>query len=176
MGTHQLQMRGFAKYNLEFNGRLFDLLGGLPDDDRKKDVGAFFGSVHATLNHILLADRIWLGRFSKAFPGVSSLHGATLVHEISSLREELYADFPEMRAERAATDRVIVDWAEDLTDELLARKMSYRNFQGDLREHPAWVAVAHMFNHQTHHRGQITTLLHQLGHDPGVTDFIAYVQ
>lgn len=176
MGTHQQQIQGFAKYNLEFNGRLFDLLDGLSDDDRKKDMGAFFGSIHGTLNHILLADRIWLGRFNKAFPGMSSLHGAALAHEFSSLRQELYADFSELRAQRAATDRVIVDWAEDLTDELLASKMSYRNLQGDLREHPSWVAVAHLFNHQTHHRGHVTTLLHQLGHDPGVTDYLAYVQ
>jgi uncharacterized damage-inducible protein DinB len=176
MGTHQQQMRGFARYNLEFNGRLFDLLGRLSDDDRKKDMGAFFGSVHGTLNHILLADRIWLGRFSKAFPSMSSLHGPALVHEFSSLSQELYADFSELRTQRSATDRVIVDWAEQLTEELLAKQMSYRNSQGDLREHPAWIVVAHMFNHQTHHRGQITTLVHQLGHDPGVTDYIAYVQ
>lgn len=176
MGTHQQQTRGFAKYNREFNERLFEQLQGLRDDDRKRNMGAFFGSVHGTLNHILLADRIWLGRFSRAFPGMSSLQGAALLHEFSSLRQELYADFSQLRIQRSTTDAVIVDWAEDLTDELLASRMSYRSGKGERREHPAWVAVAHMFNHQTHHRGQVTTLLHQLGHDPGITDYIAYVK
>jgi uncharacterized damage-inducible protein DinB len=176
MAAHHDQVRAFARYNVEFNNRLFDQIAGLGDDDRKKDMGAFFGSIHGTLNHILLADRVWLARFASAFPSLSSLHGAALVHEFSSLRQELCADFAELRAQRASTDRVIVEWAEELTDELLARTMRYSNSQGHLREHPVWVAVAHLFNHQTHHRGQITNLLHQCGLDPGVTDYIAYVQ
>jgi uncharacterized damage-inducible protein DinB len=176
MGAHQDQAKGFAKYNLEFNRTLFEQLSGLPDVDRKKDMGAFFGSIHGTLNHILLADRIWLGRFATAFPTLSSLDGAAVVHRISSLREEICAGFDALHAERRATDDVITGWAEQLSDDLLAQTMRYRNSRGHVREHRAWVAVAHMFNHQTHHRGQVTTLMHQLGHDPGVTDYVAYVQ
>lgn len=176
MGAHQDQIRGFAKYNFEFNKRLFEKVAELSDDDRKKNMGAFFGSIHSTLNHILLADRIWLGRFAQAMPSLRSLHGAALVYEFSSLRQELCSVFADLQTQRTATDNVIVDWAEELTDELLAGPMSYCNFQGKAREHLVWVAAAHMFNHQTHHRGQITTLLHQLGLDPGVTDYIAYVQ
>ena len=67
MTAHQAQMEGFAKYNAEFNHRLFGLVAGLTDTERKKDMAAFFGSIHATLNHILLADRIWLGR-SRTLP------------------------------------------------------------------------------------------------------------
>lgn len=176
MGAHQEQVRGFARYNRMFNQNLFDVVASLNEAERKKDLGAFFGSIHATLNHILLADRIWLGRFAAAFPEMGSLHEAALITEFSSLRQELYADFAELRAERIATDQVIVNWAEDLSDELLAATMSYRNSRGEQRSHPAWVAVAHLFNHQTHHRGQVTTLLNQLGHDVGVTDYFAYVQ
>lgn len=175
MTAHQAQMEGFAKYNAEFNSRLYGLIGGLTDAERKKDMGAFFGSIHATLNHILLADRIWLGRFAAAFPAMRSLQQAELVHKFDSLRDELYADFAELKAQRAITDELIINWAAALTAEQLASTMKYRNSQGMLREHPTWVAVAHMFNHQTHHRGQITTLLNQLGHDAGVTDFVAYI-
>ncbi|KKO46782.1 hypothetical protein WG68_02175 [Arsukibacterium ikkense] len=175
MAAHQTQMQGFAKYNLEFNGRLFALVAGLTDNERKKDLGAFFGSIHGTLNHILLADRIWLGRFARAFPDMAALQTATLVYQFSSLRDELCPDFAELSAQRRVTDQVIVSWAAELTDEQLASTMRYSNSQGQSREHPTWVAVAHMFNHQTHHRGQITTLLHQLGYDAGVTDFVAYV-
>lgn len=175
MGAHHDQIKAFAHYNRAFNARLFDLIATLDDRDRRRDLGAFFGSVHGTLNHILLADRIWLGRFAAAFPRLTALHGAALLTRFDSLRDELYADFDALRSARADTDGVIVAWAEQMTDPLLAETMRYANSQGQTRSHPAWIAAAHLFNHQTHHRGQITTLLHQLGHDPGVTDFIAYV-
>ncbi|MDZ7790868.1 MAG: DinB family protein [Xanthomonadales bacterium] len=176
MGAHQDQMRGFAKYNREFNLVLYGKVAELEDDERMRDMGAFFGSIHGTLNHILLADRIWLGRFAKAFPGMSSLSVAEVIHEFSSLSQEVCSDFDGLLGERKATDRVITDWAEELTDELLAQSMRYNNSTGQVREHPVWVAAAHMFNHQTHHRGQVTTLLSQLGYDPGVTDYFAYAQ
>jgi uncharacterized damage-inducible protein DinB len=176
MGAHKDQVRGFAKYNREFNLSLFNQISRLSESERKRDMGAFFGSIHGTLNHILLADRIWLGRFAKAMPSISALSDAELIHEFMSLRQEVCSDFSELLRERQATDQVITDWTEELTDELLAQTMCYSNSQGQMREHPVWVAVAHMFNHQTHHRGQVTTLLYQLGHDPGVTDYLAYVQ
>lgn len=176
MGAHQDQMRGFAKYNREFNKLLFNKVGELDDGERRRDLGAFFRSIHGTLNHILLADRIWLGRFAKSFPDLSSLAGAELVHEFSSLSQEVCSDFDDLFRERKATDRVIAGWVEELPDERLAQSMRYSNSSGQVRELPVWVAVAHMFNHQTHHRGQVTTLLYQLGHDPGVTDYFAYMQ
>lgn len=176
MSAHQDQVRGFAKYNREFNERLFAVAAQLSDAERRQDMGAFFGSIHATLNHILLADRIWLGRFAAAFPELKSLHDAAVVTRFSSLREELCADFADLHKERIATDQVITAWTAELTDVQLAATMSYRNSRGGLRQHPAWIAVAHLFNHQTHHRGQVTTLLSQLGHDVGVTDYFAYVQ
>ena len=175
MTAHQQQMQAFANYNREFNARLYQLVAGLSDSERKKDLGAFFGSIHGTLNHILLADRIWLGRFASAFPAMEALQQAQLVQQFSSLGDELYADFTELSTQRLATDKVITQFADELTAVQLAGTMKYHNSQGKLREHPTWVAVAHMFNHQTHHRGQLTTLLHQLGHDVGVTDFVAYV-
>lgn len=176
MGTHQDQMRGFAKYNREFNLSLFSKLAELDDGERKRNMGAFFGSIHGTLNHILLADRIWLGRFAKAIPNMSALSDAELVYEFSSLSQEVCADFGELFRERKVTDGVISEWVEELTDELLAQTMRYSNSKGQVRESLVWIAAAHMFNHQTHHRGQVTTLLSQLGHDPGVTDYFAYVK
>lgn len=176
MGAHQDQMRGFSKYNRDFNLSLFSKVAELDEGQRKRDMGAFFGSIHGTLNHILLADRIWLGRFAEAIPDMSALGDAKLVYEFSSLSQEVCSDFDELRHERKATDGVISAWVEELTDELLAQTMRYSNSNGQLREHPVWVAAAHMFNHQTHHRGQVTTLLSQLGLDPGVTDYFAYLK
>ncbi len=89
------------------------------------------------------------------------------------LDQELYTDFEILRAERAKTDEDIVRWVAGLTDEALAAPLSYysaayrRNY-----EHPLWWATSHFFNHQTHHRGQVTALLVQLGVDPGTTDLV----
>ena len=170
------QLRGFAHYNAAFNRALFERLATMPDADRRRETGAFFGSIHATLNHILLADRIWLGRFATAFPALASLADAELVHRFDSLRQELYDGFDALRAGRVATDAVLARWADELDETLLAAPMRYRTSTGQVREHPAWIAATHLFNHQTHHRGQVTALMHQLGVDPGVTDLLVYVQ
>ena len=175
MGTHQDQLRGFAKYNGEFNCRLYEQIAGLTDIARKEDLGAFFGSIHGTLNHILLADRIWLGRFARAIPTFRSLATANLVYEFSSLDQQLFDSFDELRVGRRETDELIYRWVEELEDAVLAQTMRYNNSKEHVREHPVWLAATHMFNHQTHHRGQLTTLLFQLGYDPGTTDYIAYL-
>jgi len=78
--------------------------------------------------------------------------------------------------ERRETDELIRRWVEELDEDVLAKPMKYRNAKGEVREHALWLAVSHLFNHQTHHRGQLTTLLFQLGHDPGPTDLVGYVQ
>jgi uncharacterized damage-inducible protein DinB len=133
----------------------------LADAARKEDVGAFFKSIHGTLNHLLVADRVWMGRFA----------GPIFVPV--SLAQELYADFGELRAARAAMDASIEAWAESLTDDTLAGDLTYTSIVNPQpRTIAMWMAVAHFFNHQTHHRGQVTTLLMQRGIDPGVTDLM----
>ena len=150
-----------ASYNRWMNERLYALCADLPDADRKRDVGAFFKSIHGTLNHLLLADRIWLGRFvGRPFAA-------------RSLDQELYSDFAELRAAREMTDREIMAWAESLTEKQLGDPLTYGSITNPARRtYPMWVTVVHFFNHQTHHRGQLTTLLCQRGVDPGVTDLI----
>ena len=150
-----------AAYNRWMNERLYDSCAGLSENERKRDAGAFFKSIHGTLNHLLLGDRIWLGRFlAKPFPA-------------RSLDQELYADFFQLRSERDATDKAISEWVARLTESDLAGELSYTSMVNPQpRRHPLWFAITHFFNHQTHHRGQLTTLLHQQGVDPGVTDLI----
>jgi uncharacterized damage-inducible protein DinB len=162
--------RLFARYNRWMNERLYASCEQLPDADRRRDLGAFFRSVHGTLNHLLIVDRLWLGRLH------APEHGRALDAEgreipMSSLAQELYADFAMLRRERAATDDAILAFADALTAERMAAPLRFVALK-DGREWrmPTWVAVAQLFNHQTHHRGQLTTLLHQLGIDFGVTD------
>jgi len=159
--THLEYARTMAAYNRWMNDRLYDCCAKLPDEERKRDLGAFFKSIHGTLNHLLLGDRIWLGRFiGKPFA-------------VKSLDQELYPDFDELRAERSATDLAIDEWVASLSGADFARDLSFTSVVNPQpRRYPLWFAVMHFFNHQTHHRGQLTTLLHQRGIEPGVTDLL----
>jgi uncharacterized damage-inducible protein DinB len=143
------------------NERLYTVCASLSDGLRKEDRGAPFHSVHGTLNHLLLADRVWLGRFiAQPFPA-------------RSLDQELYADFDELWHARRDTDAAIENWVETLTETRLASPFTFTGItRPEPRTLPLWFVVQHFFNHQTHHRGQLTTLLEQFGCDFGVTDLL----
>jgi uncharacterized damage-inducible protein DinB len=156
------QAQTMAAYNRWMNDKLYATCAELSDEERKLDRHAFFKSIHLTLNHILLADRVWFGRFiGKPF-------------KVDRLDQELYADFAELRAERGGTDQDIEGWTQGLTDAQLAGQLRYTSITNPApRVSELWVCVTHFFNHQTHHRGQLTALLAQCGKDYGVTDLIA---
>lgn len=164
-------MSGLARYNRWMNDRLYELASTFSDEARKRDDGAFFQSIHGTLNHLLLADRVWLARFK----GTTVADGFMGSEGIRSLDQELYAEFEELRRERARTDDELSTWVSALTNERLNAPLAYMR-RGVKQESPLWWAVAHLFNHQTHHRGQITTLLKQQGSDPGITDLFAMLR
>jgi uncharacterized damage-inducible protein DinB len=148
-----------AAYNGWMNHQLYAAAAQLSDAQRKQDRGAFFRSIHSTLNHILWGDRLWLGRFD----------GQTYATGV--MGADLYDDFDELRARRLAHDAAIAAWAAQVSAAALAGPLSW--YSGVARRdlsRPRWLCVMQMFNHQTHHRGQVTTLLKQSGVDPGVTD------
>jgi len=159
-----------ARYNRWMNDKLYGLAATLSDEARKRDAGAFFKSIHGTLNHLLVADRVWLARFKRV-----TVPNGFMGPGIRSLDQELYVDFEDLRRERALTDDELTLWTADLTHERLAAPLVYTR-RGQKLDPPLWWAVAHLFNHQTHHRGQITTLLTQQGCDPGVTDLFAMLR
>ncbi len=149
-----------AQYNQWINGVLYDCAARLSDEARKRDIGAFFKSLHGTMNHLLLGDKIWLGRF------VGEPFTAT------SLRHELHSEFAALRAERCAHDLRILAWAGKLDPAWLSGRFEYRRVNGAVVAADALMIVTHFFNHQAHHRGQMTTILMQLGVDPGDVDLI----
>jgi uncharacterized damage-inducible protein DinB len=163
--------RVLSRYNHWMNEKLYSVAERLSDAERKQDRGAFFKSIHATLNHVLLADRVWMARFTGA-PLQSDWLGSG---GVPALDRELYAGFQELRAERNKTDGEIEAWVLSLSAEQLSANFSYAR-KDVVYESPLWWGVAQLFNHQTHHRGQVTTLLMQAGHDPGVTDLIAMLR
>ena len=157
--------RTLARYNRWMNTKLYDCSARLSDARRKEDRGAFFKSIHGTLNHLLVGDSVWMGRFQ----------GPVFVP--TSLAQELHADFDDLRRAREAMDQRILDWTANLTDAVLASELHYTSIVNPQPRHmPMGLAVAHFFNHQTHHRGQVTTLLSQCGIDPGVTDLMWMTQ
>ena len=162
-----------ARYNQWINERLYTCAAGLSDEERKRDRGAFFGSIHGTLNHLFVADKVWLGRFAQQGPAFPMLDDEVLaMPAFTGLDMQLFTDFEAMRQHRATMDAAIVAFAQALTPGFVSMTMRYANTRGVPRSHPMWQALSHFFNHQTHHRGQVTTLLMQAGVDPGVTDAI----
>ena len=148
-----------ANYNGWMNERLYAVCSDFSDADRRRDRGAFFSSIHGTLNHLLWGDRMWLGRFTGvpfAFPAFGA---------------DMFGSFDDLRRERVITDQAIVTWAASVRAEWLASTLEYESrVDGKTRRLSAAIAVVHLFNHETHHRGQLTTLISQAGVDPGVTD------
>jgi uncharacterized damage-inducible protein DinB len=148
-----------ARYNEWMNSRIYALCATLPDPEVHKDRGAFFKSIYATLNHIAYGDLAFLSRFTGD------------PQEVPPLGVDLFGGLARLGHEREAIDQRLVDWSESLSPDWLAETLTYTSkVDGRLRTVPQWVLVAHMFNHQTHHRGQVTTLLSQMGLDVGSTD------
>jgi uncharacterized damage-inducible protein DinB len=148
-----------ARYGAWMNSKLFVVCAGLSDDARKEDRGAFFRSIHATLNHILSGDLAWLSRFT-GDPAAPPPLGV-----------ELFADFDRLAEERENCDARLQTWSVRVDRTWLESPMTFTSqTDGIKRTLPTWVLVVHMFNHGTQHRGQLTTLLKQIGLDAGETD------
>jgi len=165
--------RWLARYNQWFNQRLYLACEDLSDAQRQEPRGAFFGSIHHTLNHLVLTDQMWLKRMAQQGVAFAALQGDALdLPPQVSLNHVLYADWAALRQRRERLDQTIVDWTQEMPATFPSHTMRYQTTAGVAREHPAWQAISHFFNHQTHHRGQVTTLLHQFGVDVGPTDAI----
>ena len=160
MKPHYSMMAG---YNAWANARVYEAAASLPDAQYRADRGAFFKSVHGTLNHLLATDRIWLRRFSGEGDAPNSLDAI------------LFDALDAIRSARVAEDRRIVAYVESLTEGDLDGAVSYRTITNPVTiTQPLGPALAHLFNHQTHHRGQVHGLLTGLGLAAPSLDLILY--
>lgn len=147
-----------AAYNAVANRRLYAACALLPDTARRRDRGAFFGSIHGTLNHLMVGDLIWMARFEGGEAPSTGLDA------------ELHAGFEALARARLALDRRIEDFFVALDVGALGREIDYVNNQGRRFVDPLSLLLPHFFNHQTHHRGQVHTLLSQAGVEAPVLD------
>lgn len=147
LGAH---FRRMAAYNTAANRILYAAVAKLPDVEYRRPRAAFFGSIHGTLNHILLGDRIWMTRFAGG------------QHPSTGLNSILYDDFAALRAAREEMDARIEAFVAERVDEaFLAATIRYTTNAAVDAEDPVAVLLPHLFNHQTHHRGQVHGLLSQ---------------
>jgi uncharacterized damage-inducible protein DinB len=140
-----------ADYNAWANGRLYGMASRLPDEQYRRDVGAYFKSLHGTLNHILCADLIWMRRLTGAGEHPTKL--GTIVFD----------DFPSLSAARQHEDQRIIAYVESLSDAQLEETWTYHTLKGTPQKQRRREILAHLFNHQTHHRGQAHAALTILG-------------
>ncbi len=153
-----------SRYNRWQNQNLYSAADTLSDEARRRETGAFFGSIHKTLSHLLWADRTWMSRFT----GGERLQ-AGIPESVT-----LYPEWEGLKRERAAFDETMIAWADKLDANWLAGDLSY--YSGAMKRDmvkPRWQVVTHLFNHQTHHRGQVHCMLTQAGAKPHSTDLPA---
>ena len=155
--------RMMAAYNKWQNESLYGAASSLSDLERRRDRGAYFRSIHETLSHILWGDEIWLSRFSDfpPPPAPGGLGGSA----------NYYQDWDALFAARMETDRAIQNWAATLNPKDFEGDLTWRSgaLKRDITK-PRWLLIAHMFNHETHHRGQVHAMLTAAGAKPDDTD------
>lgn len=151
-----------ARYNQWANTRLFQALEGLSDQEFQQDCDVYFKSLQGTLNHILVADLAWLGRLQKT-PRTDL-----------KLNDILHAGVADLWAARQAQDVAIIDFCQGLTADFVAGVLHYQSISAGAYEAPVSTILAHVFNHQTHHRGHAHACLTRLGKAAPDMDIIYY--
>lgn len=155
--------RGMAAYNRWVNGQIYAAAEAIGESARRREIGGPFGSIHATLEHLVMTDTVWMQRFAG-----EPLTGFDMKPEL--------ATFEGLRAARAVADDRIEAWAASVDESFVAQPYTFtsRAYNRDITM-PGWMAVTHVFNHQTHHRGQLVTLLRQAGYTGRLSADLAFM-
>lgn len=164
-----------ATYNEWMNAKIYEAARSLPDEELSADRKAFFGSILGTLNHLATADTVWLKRFARHPANYPALEPVHQLADPQSLDQLLFPTIRELSAHRAWLDRIIVEWARSIAEPDLDHTLHYSSMKGIPADKDFYGLVMHFFNHQTHHRGQVTTLLTQAGVEVGDTDLVILI-
>ncbi|SEB77727.1 Uncharacterized damage-inducible protein DinB (forms a four-helix bundle) [Pseudomonas saponiphila] len=164
-----------ARYNQWMNAKLYHAAMTLPEAQIVLDRQAFFRSILGTLNHLLAGDTIWLKRFAQhpaRFAALAPLQQVALPRDLKSL---LFPNLNRLWQQRQWLDQLILDFSQSLSEADLDSSLHYANTKGVAAERNFHALLVHFFNHQTHHRGQASTLLTQAGVDVGDTDLLLLI-
>lgn len=164
-----------ARYNRFMNDKLLDAASQLPADALSANKGAYFGSILGTLNHVLVGDLLWLHRFKHHSATYTALDTLASFPVPTALDQQLYNNLKDFKVARQQLDTLILSWANQITADDLQRTLQYRRVNGEMNNRLFAGLLMHFFNHQTHHRGQATTLFSQTGVDVGPTDLLLLI-
>lgn len=175
MSSRLAHLSLLADYNRWMNQKLYAAAGKLGHEALHRDMKAFFGSIHGTLNHLAVADTLWLKRLARHSAGFQSLAFLNNIDAPPALDHRLFDEFEALAAHRARLDQALIGFCAEVSEAQLDEPFEYHSTKGIRGCKLLFGVVLHLFNHQAHHRGQATTLFHQLGVDVGTTDFILRV-
>lgn len=172
-----------ANYNATMNQKICGAIACLSEETVWQDNKAFFGSILGTLNHLMVGDLIWLRRFdnhpnyfgNKEVNGLKALESLADFPSPTTLTQILYSNKEDFINNRQTLDKIIIQFIEETTESDYSKAVSYTNTKGKAFNKPFSMLLLHFFNHQTHHRGQVTTLLNQMGIDIGETDLLMLI-
>jgi len=164
-----------SRYNQIMNQKIYRLAEQLGDQEINRDRGAFFGSILGSCNHIYVADVIWLRRFANHSQQYLSLNQLPELASYTELNQTVADDLKTMTKIRQKLDIIIINWCQEIKPGDLETNLQYKNIKGNAYCKNFGQLIHHFFNHQTHHRGQISTLISQQGLDLGVTDLLAII-
>ena len=164
-----------AAYNRWMNEKTYAAAGTLSPQELARDRGAFFRSILGTLNHLAVADTVWLLRLRRHPVRLKALDALAGTTAPTALDATLFDDLDALQRYRHTLDDVITALTQELTEADLDTALEYTNMKGVAQRKNLHAVLMHVFNHQTHHRGQVSTLLFQAGVDVGVTDLLALI-
>lgn len=164
-----------SQYNQWMNQKIYQAAQQLGNKKIQQDQGAFFGSLFGTLNHIYVADIIWLRRFSQHAKKYPSLEQLPELSSYKALNQTVADNLETLNQLRQELDNIIINWCQEIDSKDLEDNLSYTDTKGNYYQKNFGQLIHHFFNHQTHHRGQASTLISQQGLDVGVTDLLKII-
>lgn len=167
--------RLMSQYNQVLNQKIYQVSSQLTDQEIKRDRGAFFGSIIGTLNHIYVADIIWLRRFAQHSNQYHNLDNLPELDNYQALEQIVSDNLVTLTQLRENLDLRIANWCQEIIPQDLERNLRYFNTKGNMYHKNFSQLLQHFFNHQTHHRGQVSTLISQQGLDIGTTDLLMLI-
>jgi uncharacterized damage-inducible protein DinB len=151
--------QAFAKYNQSVDLSISELVEPLTEEKIKEKTKAFFPSIFETMNHNFMSDLFWLKRFKDGFQDSKALSNEVVSLDFRGLRTEMEGDYTKLFQYRKQADEVILQLIEEWDENTLKSVFKYKTFKGEAMENNLWKILLQWFNHQSHHRGQISVLL-----------------